>query len=476
MLFADDELVCEFDFGNEVSDEKASIKSLAMEINRISQILADKKQPILFKHKDNHGENIAVQFRESKGEDEIYDRSPESIQQLLFRKGRESTISKFLEFIGIDIPKEGTSEFKEYLQLLYFFYMMRYYAFEDDSFFRIFKSDKEPTSELSPVEGTSLGKYLWFIMENMMDDKTAYEVFISQDYGYSTLISIITSKISSYISEDSFYENEARAQEIEQVINECCSVETREWTGGLIIRALDSFYQYQMLGYARDMLQNLTYNEMSFYCSELEVEAPIERWSSRYLNYEQIEDFLKEKEVATFCKQNKILARPDKALRNGSTEIVKYVFKEDQKRDSYLFVEKSKDGITVISALRAALIAKTFIDLTNEKILVDIKKKNGWDHSVGFNNAMASSDGIGKSKFAADIAYRLFVVAFHSEYLSATKGHGYWPVLFRPIYLRQYVYVQKCVYNAFSGKNPNVWRDRLHYIIYNFPSERQEVE
>ncbi len=372
------------------------------------------------------------------------------------------------------MPEAGTYKFKEYLQLLYFFYMMRYYAFDDDSFFRVFKVGREPSSEMSSVEGTSQGKYLWFIIENMMDDKKSCEEYIAQDYGYSKLISIITDKINSYISVSSLYENETRSLKIDEVINGCVRVKPHEWTGGIIIRAMDAIYQYQMLGYSRDMIRNLTDKESPFCFPELDIEAPLERWSRRSIKYGQIEEFLKEKDVALFCKQKTNIDRPDKALRNGPTEAVKYIFKEDQKRESYLFVKNNQDGIPEISALTVALIAKTYLDLANEKILVDIKKRTGWSHSIIFNNALAAADGIGKSKIAADIAFRLFVVAFNSEYLNVTEGHGYWPVLFKPIYLRQYVYVQKCVYYSFSGHNPNEWRDRLHYIIFNFPSETLE--
>lgn len=232
---------------------------------------------------------------------------------------------------------------------------------------------------------------------------------------------------------------------------------------------MDAVYQYQMLAYSGDMIRNLSDKERLFDFPELKIEAPLEKWWNRFLNFNQLEDFLKEKEVAFFCKQTTELARPDKALRNGPTEIVKYVFNEDQKRGSNLFVQKNEEGEVRMSALWAAVIARTYFDLPNEKILVDIKKKNGWNHDVAFKNALASSNGESRLGLAADLAYRLFIIAFHSEYLNTTKGHGYWPVLFRPIYIRRYLYAQKCVYNAFYGQNPNEWRDRLHYLIFHLP-------
>ena len=470
MLFMDDELASEFDFGNTVSDNAASLKCLSSEIYRVAQSLKDlseKKLPVLFRHTDNNDNQLYVQVHHSKGEQDLYERSPEEIRQLLYRKGRPSTITRILENLGIENPREGTPDYKEYLQLLYFFYMMRYFAFEDDSFFRM--PIKKPTSELSPVEGASQGKYLWFILANMMDDKASCEIFIRQDIGYSRLISIIATKIDRLFSEDHIGENDESAQKIDKVIDDCYGVPPREWHGGIILRAMDAVYQYQMLAYSGDIIRNLNDKEKLFDFPELEIEAPLEKWWNRFLNFNQIEDFLKEKEVVFFCKQTTKLARPDKALRNGPTEIVKYVFNEDKKRGSYLFVQKNEEGEVRMSALWAAVIARTYFDLPNEKILVDIKKKNGWDHDVAFKNALASSNGERRLGLAADLAYRLFIIAFHSEYLNTIKGYGYWSVLFRPIYLRRYLYAQKCVYSAFYGQNPNEWRDRLHYLIFNLP-------
>jgi len=355
--------------------------------------------------------------------------------------------------------------------LLYFFYMMRNYIFENDSFFRMFTNT--PTSELSPVEGASQGKYIWFILSNLMDDKESCEIFLSQDFAYSTLISIITDKINDYITEDSLYENEERAKEIESVINECDGVLPCKWQGGIILRTMNSLYQYQMLGYSGDMIRNLTGKERVFNFPELEIEASLDKWGERYLKYDQIEIFLKEKEVAVFCTQNYNLERPDKALRNGPTEIAKFVFQEDKKRDNHIFVHIGEEGEAWISALMVAVIARTYIDLGKEKLLVNIKKRNGWNYDVAFKNALASSNGISRARFATDLAYRLFIVAVHSEFLNTTKGHGYWPVLFQPIYLRNYIYVQSCVNHAFSGLNPNEWRNRLYYFVYNLPDSIQ---
>ena len=468
MLFRDDDLASVFDFGNVVSDADAKFTVLADKIHSVTQDLAEKKHPVLFRHTDNHGKPLCVQVHQSRGENEIYDRSPEEIRQILYRKGRASTIAGFLLNLGIEKPEENTSDFKEYLQLLYFFYMLRYFAFEDDSFFRMFA--KTPTSELSPVEGASQGKYLWFILGNLMDDKRSCDILVKQDFGYSTMISIITNKINDYISEkNSIFVNNERAREIDGVLGGCDKVPPREWHGGIILRAMDALYQYQMLGYSGDMIRNLTSEKRLFDFPELEIEAPVKKWSERLLENDQIEGFLKEKETAIFCKQNKNVPRPDKALRNRPTEIVRYIFGQDQKQGNHIFVQEGTDGKVRISALDVAVIARTYIELEDEKLLVDIKKKNGWDHDVSFKNALIPTKGAGEPGLAADLAYRLFIVAVHSERLNTIWGHGYWLALFEPIYLRNYVYVQKCVNCAFSGRNPNEWRDRLYYLIYNLP-------
>ncbi|MDO5327276.1 MAG: hypothetical protein Q4G00_11225 [Clostridia bacterium] len=229
------------------------------------------------------------------------------------------------------------------------------------------------------------------------------------------MISIITDRINRYISEASFDENDKRAQEIDRVIGRCEEVSPREWHGSIILRAMATIYQYQMLAYSKDMLRNLAEKEKPFDFPEIEIEAPLETWKERTLEYNEIESFLKEKEVAAFCTQNNELNRPDKALRNGPTEIVKYVFSKDREQNNHLFIKIDKAGRVCISALIAAIISKTYLDIGNEKLLVDIKKQNGWDHEVTFRNALASSNVICRPRLASDLAYRLFVVAFHSD-------------------------------------------------------------
>lgn len=197
---------------------------------------------------------------------------------------------------------------------------------------------------------------------------------------------------------------------------------------------------------------------------------------NRYLEYGQIEGFLKEEDTAFFCKQDTNISRPDKSLRNGPTELVKDIFIEDKKRSTQLYVKICKDGRTLISALNAAIIARTYMDLKKEKIKVNIKNNNEWDREVNFIGALRSSSGVGNTYKAADLAYRLFWVAFQSEMLNVNKGHGYWPVFFKPIYLRNYILVQKCINCAFSGRNPNEWRDRLQYLVINLPvHEKNEL-
>ena len=469
MLFWDNKLTSEFDFGNTVSDGNASLNNLADEIFRVAQVIAETDQTVYFKHTDNYGESLYVQVHPSKGEESLCERSPESIRQLLVRKDKTS-IAGFLTGLGIEKPDENSSDFKEYLQLLYFFYMMRYFAFENDSFFRMFM--KRPTSELSPVKGASQGKYLCFVLENLMDDEKSSEIFIKQDFGYSAFISIITDRIDTIINGNSIWENEKRAKEIDkeikQVLDGCNEVPPREWNGGLILRAMDAVYQYQMLGYSGDMIRNMTKKERIFDFPELEIGASL-KWEKRLLKFDQLEDFLKEKEVATFCTQNNNLVRADKALRNGPSEIVKYIFREDQQREGGLFIQKGEDGEDRISALMAAVIVRTYLDLAGEKLLVDIKQKNGWNHEVAFKNSLVPSKSDSRLSVATDLAYRLFAVAVHSEFLNTTIGHGYWSLLFGPVYLRAYVYVQRCVYLAFSGRNPNEWRDRLVYFITELP-------
>ena len=86
MLFWDNDLTSEFDFGNTVSDGNASLNNLADEIFRVAQVIAEKDKTVYFKHTDNYGESLYVQVHPSKGEESLCERSPESIRQLFSKK------------------------------------------------------------------------------------------------------------------------------------------------------------------------------------------------------------------------------------------------------------------------------------------------------------------------------------------------------------------------------------------------------
>jgi hypothetical protein len=115
-----------------------------------------------------------------------------------------------------------------------------------------------------------------------------------------------------------------------------------------------------------------------------------------------------------------------------------------------LFTETEEDGETVILAEYLALLVKTYFDLDTvsmEMLFHNISKK--WKDSQSLHRMLGNIPN--------DLSLRLFVVAFHSEYLSNKVGDGYYYPLFRCIHLNNYIFVQRVMYETFNMIDSSTW-------------------
>ncbi|MFV0343168.1 MAG: hypothetical protein ACK5JH_09830 [Anaerocolumna sp.] len=115
-----------------------------------------------------------------------------------------------------------------------------------------------------------------------------------------------------------------------------------------------------------------------------------------------------------------------------------------------------KDGNSkyVINGETIAILSRTYIDLLKEKYCMKIKGNKKWISNQFYRNVLVDNP--------PDIVMRYIIIAFQSEYLNVTMGHGYYPVLFMPIYLNNYLLVQKIMRKAFLIYNPE---ERVNFLF-----------
>lgn len=167
MLFTNEMLQSNFDIGQNLSDEQANFNFLAEEIKKVTESILNMEERLICRHTDQNGKEI---FIDKVNIDEAtWNRSKEEIKQILRRKDQNRfALNNRLEAFGIYEPNE-LLEYKKYLQLLYFFYMMNYFIFPKGNIFKSLSLENMDFKK-SYEEGAIEGNYLSFVISNLLDE------------------------------------------------------------------------------------------------------------------------------------------------------------------------------------------------------------------------------------------------------------------------------------------------------------------
>ena len=469
MLFKDSVLGSQYDFGRKIDDSSANLNALCSEIvnrvNDIENMLADGKT-IELAHCDNHGNPILL---DSPLEEEVYSRTYSAVYQMVYRLNDDthSAISIHLQKMGIEMPEEGDSSYSDYLQLLYFFYMMRYRIFPGENFFLEF-SENHLTSELGPFVWAPRGKYWFFILDNILDDEAARENYIRLYMKYERAIPKMIDLIVGVYSDDFEPDKDIlRGDKIEEV---CSKIEQydegNDESVSPLEKVIEKAYQYQKLSYARDLMENLNPEHNPFWVSDYDIEPNLE-WNRVYLQVSEIDDFLKQKDVIAFCKQNnEDIKRPDRAFPANYHSFIRKLIDYDKREvyDDYgsgLFIEVT-EGVITIRGMTVAIIMKTLYETSPDywKLWMKYKQNNEWKNKPRNLKNILVGKNSGKGERIHDIAMKLFYYSYESQYMNIRKGHGIY-YLFKNNTIRRYYLIQKLIYTIFSGENEVVWSRRM---------------
>ena len=234
MLFTNDELKSVYDFEHdpdEIPDNMATIAALAKEIKRILDKLCDiiefnneQKNKKKKEYKDPEIK-IGVDITDNYGKPIIIDekRLFDSKTALQLDVAKElnptRTIPKQLALLGINAPNKESPDYKRYLQLLYFFFMARYVIFQEN-FFIDFDVKRRTTSELSPVDRASSGKYIYFILNNVIENDAVYRRCVHRDEWLSKFEWATVQCLDELLTENNPpVKNEVIAESIQKIID-----------------------------------------------------------------------------------------------------------------------------------------------------------------------------------------------------------------------------------------------------------------
>lgn len=500
MLFTNVELKSIYDFEHnpdEIPDNMASIASLAGEIKRIIDKLCDiieynKEQDKKKKEYRSEKIDIGIKITDNCGnaikinEDSFFSSKTANQADINKELNPSRPIPKQLEAIGIVAPTKGTPDYKRYLQLLYFLYMARYVIFQEN-FFLYYDENKRTSSELSPVDRASSGKYCYFILNNVLENEAVYNRYNYCDEWLSKIEWNIVQCLDELLSEDhSPSENEAVEIAVQRIIDSAKEMTIEPLVeSNPLNKMVEWAYRLTAVAYAKDMLNNLDPKLHPFKFPEIEIRLnPI--WMKKKLAVtpglmsEDIQNFLREKDCIRFCKQIDIVKNSPSDETKGNAYSFVYEFIEydrtsirNQIGRSY-FVKMEEDGTETIPAPIVALIVKTFIDIYNSNMDLYMPMKSGskWIGSRKLTSRLSSTDQTSSVK-VPDLAMRLFLVALKSELMNMINGYGYY-YFFATSALNSYRLEQKIRLAIYETDKPYDWAYRSLEILAALKELKQQ--
>lgn len=433
MLFDVPKLKSLFELEYELENDYANLNAVASEIYRITNLLYDfykNKEVVRFYHKASNGTAIFVDFHNVH--EKTWFRTIAEIKEILYRPKVNDqfqiqfSLNKVLIDFGIKEPNDEEN-YKRYLQLLYLFYMINYFAFPQKNIFKILK--KENMSYLTTYdEGVEQGVYLSFIMSNVLNNKEL-DKFIYK----TNMISDILNEISIRILNQKYCEDyqvvfanfeKMIAQSISKIKFNSVS------SNGVIETLIDYFQNYAMCSYSTDLLLNLTKEKDLFKFEKIEIPPP-KAWKSKYIALEELDAFLYTDELIMFCKQsikkveyrNKIKFNNSNAVRFLKKLIVydeEWIADFDEDNEGLLIEIKS--GKLFLYALKIAVVIKTYNDLIN-KLQIKISSKNNKRFQP--LRSVLSAKWNSTEIFPPTLGIRFFMLGVHAQYLNVIREEYY---------------------------------------------------
>lgn len=420
MLFKNKELQSNFDIGEDLSNEQANINCLAEEIIRITEKIYNIEGKIVCRHRDQNNREVFVD-RVSIDE-ATWDRGKEEIKQILVRNDKSRfALNNRLEVFGVYEPSESL-EYKKYLQVLYFFYMMNYFIFPKENIFKSLSLENVDYKK-SYEEGALKGNHLSFIVLNLFDDEEAFYYFCNTNNEFNN-ISYQIEKLIENIAVERF--DLASTNKLEKSIENIIysnQITAREYSVNPVIQLVEYCNQYNHLVYCVDLLSNLEDDNLYnlFYTEEFEI-LPPDIWKNMHIALEDLNEFLMSDDLFYFCKQtigkieskqrhNFLNSNAVKFLRNAIEYDKQWIDTFDENEG--LYIEKIDDKYTIYP-LKIAIFLRTYDELTNKR---KVKILSGNKKSQLLKTLLTTTN----DPFPQSLPMHLFNLVCHFQYDNITK-------------------------------------------------------
>lgn len=474
MLFEDDRLMSRYDFDRGY-DDGMDIHNLCIEIRskslKLYKIL-ENGEDIKLHHTDNNGNAVVILHEDYE---KLYDASQRTISEIkdmLERPGDKddpmhSTIAKRLYKIGIKKPKQYGYEQVGYFRLLYFFYMLDSFIYPDLNVLLLIEKEEKFSSDLSPVRRAGNGDVLFFIRENLLDDRLVLRLFCSYyDETTKCLISI-ENVLKETLSEKTILENEKTVKRILDGIEELNgSTGNKEQEICFpVYDMLDYIYRYEKIAYTNEMLKTMTERTAPFLFEMPDIDL-LGTWRGRYVYVDEIDDFLDEDLLLAYCKQkNPPFSKNDKRNFKNS-KAVQFIREwisydkeqmEDYQTVSGYFIELEGDR-EKIDARKIAVAIKAYNEL-GETLFTKRYDRiyHRWQKTIKMRSALSKNGHEDEKPIM--VAMDLFNLACLSQYVCSVYPGGY-KLFFKDMILSEWYILYKTMNGAFKL----TYDDRINYF------------
>ncbi len=419
MLFNNKELQSNFDIGKDLPDEQANFNFLAEEIIRITEKIYNIEGKIVCRHRDQNNREVFVD--RVCIDEATLDRGKEEIKQILVRNDKSRfALNNRLKVFGVYEPSESL-EYKKYLQVLYFFYIMNYFIFPKENIFKSLSLENVDYKK-SYEEGALKGNHLSFIVLNLFDDEEAFYYFCNTNNEFNN-ISYQIEKLIENMAYKRFYlaSNDKLESVIENIIYEN-QIEVKGYNVNPIIQLVEHCNQYNRLVYSVDLLNNLDNNfQELFYTEEFEI-LPPDIWKNMHISLEDLNEFLMSDDLFYFCKQtigkieskqrhNFLNSNAVKFLRNAIEYDKQWIDTFDESEG--LYIEKINDKYNIYH-LKVAIFLRTYDELTNKR---KVRILSGKKESQLLKSLLTTND----DPFPQSLPMQIFSLVCHFQYDNITK-------------------------------------------------------
>ncbi|MCB8593948.1 hypothetical protein NE542_15515 [Faecalibacillus intestinalis] len=369
MLFNNKDLQSNFDIGKDLSNEQANINCLAEEIIRLTEKIYNIEGKIVCRYKDQNNREVFVD--KVNIDEATWDRGKEEIKQILVRNDKSRfALNNRLEYLGVYEPSEPL-EYKKYLKVLYFFYMMNYFIFPKENIFKSLSLENVDYKK-SYEEGALKGNHLSFIVLNLFDDDEAFYYFCNTNNKFNN-ISYQIEKLIENMAYKRFdlASNNKLESIIENIIYEN-QIEVKEYNINPIIQLVEHCNQYNHLVYCVDLLSNLDDDNLYnlFYTEEFEI-LPPDIWKNMHISLEDLNEFLMSDDLFYFCKQTigKIESKQrHNFLNSNAVKFLRNAIEYDKQwidtfgENEGLYIEKIDDKYTIYP-LKVGIFLRTYVSV-----------------------------------------------------------------------------------------------------------------